>query len=252
LRTPLTQVRGYSDILADMVQQGGFVAAHMNQISQGITRASVRLEQIISAMLDVSRIDAQTLDIRTASITVAAAVRMATDNYKDAIRERKLSVQIADLDGLPSVQGDLQRLCQAFSNLIGNAIKFTPDGGAITISGRTLEDNDNDHPQTFVEVLFADTGIGIDTSDQKLIFEKFYRVGTVELHSTGSTKFKGAGPGLGLPIAKGVIQAHGGKIWVESLGHDEARMPGSIFHVLLPVAVTPIPASSLGRLRNDN
>jgi signal transduction histidine kinase len=252
LRTPLTQVRGYSDILADMVQQGGFVAAHMNQISQGITRASVRLEQIISAMLDVSRIDAQTLDIRTASITVAAAVRMATDNYKDAIRERKLSVQIADLDELPSVQGDLQRLCQAFSNLIGNAIKFTPDGGAITISGRTLEDNDNDHPQTFVEVLFADTGIGIDTSDQKLIFEKFYRVGTVELHSTGSTKFKGAGPGLGLPIAKGVIQAHGGKIWVESLGHDEARMPGSIFHVLLPVAVTPIPASSLGRLRNDN
>ena len=253
LRTPLTQVRGYSDILADMVQQGGFVAAHMNQISQGITRASVRLEQIISAMLDVSRIDAQTLDIRTAAITVAAAVRMATDNYKEAIRERKLSVQIADLEGLPSVQGDLQRLCQAFSNLIGNAIKFTPDGGAITISGRTLEDNANDHLQTFVEVLFADTGIGLDASDQKLIFEKFYRVGTVELHSTGSTKFKGAGPGLGLPIAKGVIQAHGGKIWVESPGHDEARMPGSTFHVLLPVALPPplLPGNT-GRLRHDN
>jgi signal transduction histidine kinase len=252
LRTPLTQVRGYSDILADMVQQGGFVAAHMNQISQGITRASVRLEQIIAAMLDVSRIDAQALDIRTAAITVAAAVKMATDNYKEAIRERKMSVQITDLEQLPSVQGDLQRLCQAFSNLIGNAIKFTPDGGVITISGRTLEDNDNDHPQTFVEVLFADTGIGIDASDQKLIFEKFYRVGTVELHSTGSTKFKGAGPGLGLPIAKGVIQAHGGKIWVESLGHDEARMPGSIFHVLLPVAMPPSPANSMGRLRGDN
>ena len=253
LRTPLTQVRGYSDILADMVQQGGFVAAHMNQISQGITRASVRLEQIISAMLDVSRIDAQTLDIRTAAITVAAAVRMATDNYKEAIRERKLSVQIADLEGLPSVQGDLQRLCQAFSNLIGNAIKFTPDGGAITISGRTLEDNANDHLQTFVEVLFADTGIGLDASDQKLIFEKFYRVGAVELHSTGSTKFKGAGPGLGLPIAKGVIQAHGGKIWVESPGHDEARMPGSTFHVLLPVALPPplLPGNT-GRLRHDN
>ncbi len=252
LRTPLTQVRGYSDILADMVQQGGFVAAHMNQISQGITRASVRLEQIIAAMLDVSRIDAQALDIRTAAITVAAVVKMATDNYREAIRERKMSVQITDLEGLPSVQGDLQRLCQAFSNLIGNAIKFTPDGGAITISGRTLEDNNEDNPQTFVEVLFADTGIGIDVSDQKLIFEKFYRVGTVELHSTGSTKFKGAGPGLGLPIAKGVIQAHGGKIWAESPGHDEARMPGSIFHVLLPVALPPTPASSMSRLRSDN
>jgi signal transduction histidine kinase len=177
---------------------------------------------------------------------------MATDNYKEAIRERKLSVQITDLEGLPAVQGDLQRLCQAFSNLIGNAIKFTPDGGSIAINGRTLDDNADDRPQTFVEVLFADTGIGIDPSDQKLIFEKFYRVGAVELHSTGSTKFKGAGPGLGLPIAKGVVQAHGGKIWVESQGHDEAHMPGSVFHVLLPVAAPPTSVSSSNRLRGDN
>jgi signal transduction histidine kinase len=248
LRTPLTQVRGYSDILADMVQQGGFVAAHMNQISQGITRASVRLEQIISAMLDVSRIDAQALDIRTAAISVAAAVKMAVDNYKDAIRDRKMNFQIVDLEALPPVQGDLQRLCQAFGNLVGNAIKFTPDGGNIVISGRTLEDNSNGHPQRFVEVMFADTGIGIDVADQGLIFEKFYRVGAVELHSTGSTKFKGAGPGLGLPIAKGVIQAHGGKIWVESPGHDESRMPGSTFHILLPVAMPPS-STSTGPLR---
>ncbi len=252
LRTPLTQVRGYSDILADMVQQGGFVAAHMNQISQGITRASVRLEQIISAMLDVSRIDAQALDIRTASISVAAAVKMAADNYKEAIRDRKLNVQIIELDALPPVQGDLQRLCQAFGNLIGNAIKFTPDGGSIVVSGRPLEDSSNGHAQRFVEVLFTDSGIGIDLTDQKLIFEKFYRVGAVELHSTGSTKFKGAGPGLGLPIAKGVIQAHGGKIWVESAGHDEAHMPGSTFHVVLPVAVPPSSGSITGRLRAES
>ena len=249
LRTPLTQVRGYSDILADMVQQGGFVAAHMNQISQGITRASVRLEQIISAMLDVSRIDAQALDIRTAAISVVAAVKMAVDNYKDAIRDRKMNIQIVELDSLPPVQGDLQRLCQAFGNLVGNAIKFTPDGGTIVISGRSLEDTSNGHPQKFVEVMFADTGIGIDMADQKLIFEKFYRVGAVELHSTGTTKFKGAGPGLGLPIAKGVVQAHGGKIWVESPGHDETRMPGSTFHVVLPIAMPPSTSTSTGPLR---
>ncbi|NTU64010.1 MAG: GAF domain-containing sensor histidine kinase, partial [Chloroflexi bacterium] len=249
LRTPLTQVRGYSDILADMVQQGGFVAAHMNQISQGITRASVRLEQIISAMLDVSRIDAQALDIRTAAISVVAAVKMAVDNYKDAIRDRKMNIQIVELDSLPPVQGDLQRLCQAFGNLVGNAIKFTPDGGTIVISGRSLEDTSNGHPQKFVEVMFADTGIGIDMADQKLIFEKFYRVGAVELHSTGTTKFKGAGPGLGLPIAKGVVQAHGGKIWVESPGHDETRMPGSTFHVVLPIAMPPSTGTSTGPLR---
>ncbi|KAA3661937.1 MAG: sensor histidine kinase, partial [Chloroflexi bacterium] len=68
-----------------------------------------------------------------------------------------------------------------------------------------------------------------------LIFEKFFRIGDPQLHSTGSTKFKGAGPGLGLPIAKGVIEAHGGRIWVESDGEDEDRLPGSRFHVILPL-----------------
>jgi signal transduction histidine kinase len=239
LRTPLTQIRGYSDILSDMVQQGQLVTAHMNQISQGITRASVRLEQIISAMLDVSRIDAQALDIRTAPLSLPGVIKMALDTYKDAIRDRHMNVQTIDLEQLPPVQGDLQRLSQVFINLLGNSIKFTPDGGAITITGRLLYETDHTPPQAFVELAIADTGIGIDRNDQQLIFEKFYRVGTVELHSTGSTKFKGAGPGLGLPIAKGIIQAHGGKIWVESPGHDEERMPGSTFHVLLPAAAVP-------------
>jgi signal transduction histidine kinase len=236
LRTPLTQIRGYSDILADMVQQGQIVTAHMNQISGGITRASVRLEQIISAMLDVSRIDSQALDIRTAPMSIAAVVRMALDTYKEAIRDRRMVVHTVELEALPSVQGDLQRLCQAFGNVIGNSIKFTPDGGTITVNGHLLQVANGAEPQAYVEVLITDTGIGIDRNDQHLIFEKFYRVGAVELHSTGSTKFKGAGPGLGLPIAKGIIQAHGGKIWVESPGHNEERMPGSTFHILLPAA----------------
>ncbi|MCK5922340.1 MAG: hypothetical protein KAG66_15450, partial [Methylococcales bacterium] len=68
-----------------------------------------------------------------------------------------------------------------------------------------------------------------------LIFEKFFRVGDPMLHSTGDTKFKGAGPGLGLPIARGVVEKHGGKIWVESEGEDEERLPGSTFHIILPV-----------------
>ncbi len=238
LRTPLTQIRGYSDILADMMQQGQLVQAHMNQISTGITRASVRLEQIIAAMLDVSRIDSQALDIHTAPIRIMVAMRMALDNYRDAIRDRKMNVQATALEELPPVQGDLQRLCQAFSNLIGNSIKFTPDGGSITISGRLLRESNAKDSEAFIELLFVDTGIGIDRNDQQLIFEKFYRVGAVDLHSTGATKFKGGGPGLGLPIAKGIIQAHGGKIWVESEGHDETRLLGSTFHVLLPAVMT--------------
>jgi signal transduction histidine kinase len=96
----------------------------------------------------------------------------------------------------------------------------------------------------YVEITIADTGIGIDPEDQDLIFEKFYRVGSVDLHSTGSTKFKGAGPGLGLPIARGVIAAHGGKVWVESPGHDEIRFPGSTFHIVLPALPAPSSANT--------
>jgi signal transduction histidine kinase len=122
---------------------------------------------------------------------------------------------------------DSERLFQAFRNLVTNAIKYTPDGGFITIGGRMLSG--------FIEITFTDTGIGIDLEDQERIFEKFGRLGNVALHSSGKIKFKGGGPGLGLPITKGIIEAHGGAIWVESEGYDEENCPGTIFHVLIPL-----------------
>jgi signal transduction histidine kinase len=139
----------------------------------------------------------------------------------------------------------LQRLCQAFGNIVGNCIKYTPDGGRITINGRHFQEaGAGGTPITYVEITIADTGIGIDAEDRELIFEKFYRVGSPDLHSTGSTKFKGAGPGLGLPITRGVIKAHGGRVWVESSGHDEVNFPGSTFHVVLP-ATPPAPPAGV-------
>jgi signal transduction histidine kinase len=135
--------------------------------------------------------------------------------------------------------GDPERLYQAFRNILNNAIKFTPDGGNITVDGRTLPG--------FQEVTVADTGIGISAKDQEAIFEKFGQLGNVSLHSSGKTKFKGGGPGLGLPIAKGIVEAHGGTIWVESAGHDEKDCPGSTFHVLLPIR-TESPNPKLAKL----
>jgi signal transduction histidine kinase len=85
----------------------------------------------------------------------------------------------------------------------------------------------------------SDTGIGIAREFQELIFMKFYQTGQVALHSSGRTKYKGGGPGLGLAIARGMVEAHGGRIWVESPGYDEAACPGSQFHVVLPVHPLP-------------
>jgi len=86
-----------------------------------------------------------------------------------------------------------------------------------------------------VAVVIQDTGIGIDPKHHKAIFEKFYQIGEVALHSSGKTSFKGGGPGLGLALVKGAVEAHGGMVWVESPGYDEQTLPGSAFKVLLPV-----------------
>jgi len=239
LRTPLTQVRGYADIMADTVKTERPTPAQMAQISQGISRATVRLEEIISAMLDVSEIDAEAMSLFRTPLSPASVLRMSVEAHRDAIKQRHQTLTADDLEGLPKVHGDSQRLYQAFNNIIGNCIKFTPDGGSIHIAGRRVQEPSGDGaPHEYVEITVADTGIGIDPDDQELIFEKFYRVDSPDLHSTGSVKFKGAGPGLGLAITRGVIQAHGGRVWVESPGHDEINFPGSTFHVLLPASTS--------------
>ena len=98
-----------------------------------------------------------------------------------------------------------------------------------------------------IEVTITDTGIGISLEDQVEIFEKFGQLGRVDLHSSGKTKFKGGGPGLGLPIARGILEAHGGSIWVESDGYDEQECPGATFHVLIPIR-TEAPETKMAKL----
>jgi signal transduction histidine kinase len=152
-----------------------------------------------------------------------------------AIQERNLNLNVNIPADLPMVVGDDTQLAQVFSRLMGNALKYTPDCGKITISACVhTNDQTNGDLQEFIEVSVADTGIGIDKKYQTLIFEKFYTVEDSALHSSGKTKFMGGGPGLGLTIAKGIVEAHGGRMWVESDGYDPERNPGSTFYVLLP------------------
>jgi signal transduction histidine kinase len=135
---------------------------------------------------------------------------------------------------LPSIMADPDAMQKVFYHLIVNAIKYTPDGGKITITGRCITGGWED-PFPGIEIIVSDTGIGIDPQLHELIFTKFYQTGELALHSTGKTVFKGAGPGLGLTVARGIVEAHRGKIWVESPGHDEKTFPGSQFHIVLPL-----------------
>ncbi|HXW00085.1 MAG TPA: ATP-binding protein, partial [Anaerolineae bacterium] len=121
----------------------------------------------------------------------------------------------------------------ALARIVGNAIKYTPDGGRIALSAQLLPKTTGDD-QTFVEIIVADTGVGIALDKQKLIFETFSTAENVALHSTSKTQFMGGGAGLGLTIARGVIESHNGRIWVESSGYDPEKLPGSKFFIILP------------------
>jgi signal transduction histidine kinase len=232
LRTPLTVIQGYADILEEMAGAGDLRTEQMQEIVRNLKTPIERLTAIVTAMLDASTIEVHALDLQFTTTTLQAVLTMALGSWRRAAEERNLELTVEVADGIPPIEVDLQRLSKAIGNIMSNAIKYTPDGGQISV--RAHMEN-----ESRFEIVIADTGVGIDPDDQELVFEKFYRVGSLMLHSTGDTKFKGAGPGLGLHIARGVIEAHGGKIWVESEGFDEEKCPGSEFHLVLPLAAVP-------------
>jgi signal transduction histidine kinase len=230
LRTPLTVISGY----ADMLKSHAAVAEeeNMNMLTDGIIVGISRLHAIINNILDVSKLDSAVLKVRRVPTSIIVLVKEIEADFAAVLKERRFYFKSDDLDKLPFIMADSDLLHKVFHHLIMNAIKYTPDGGMITVSGRVIQD---ETLGDVVEVIVADTGIGIDEEHHELIFEKFYQTGEVRLHSSGTTKFKGGGPGLGLAIARGAVLAHGGKIWVESKGHDEKRFPGSRFCVRLPL-----------------
>lgn len=232
LRTPLTQVKGYADILLAMNEEAALTPKQTREIAGHINRASMRLETLITAMLDASQLEVSGIQLSLMQTRLETVVRLAIEPLAQAFRQRRIHLEIENVESIPPIRVDLKRLVQAFQNVISNAIKYTPDHGTINLRAQMAPSVDGTQ---YVEVVVADTGIGIDPEYHDLIFEKFFRIGNPELHSTGSTKFKGAGPGLGLHIAKGVIEAHGGRIWVDSEGEDEERLPGSRFYLVLPL-----------------
>lgn len=225
LKTPITLIEGYASMMDDLIHDKK--GASLESLLTGMNTGIDRLRIIVDDMIDVSLIDNQLLTLNFQPIQLGhtiSAIRLEIDG---TIANRKLTLEILEFDGSKQwIYADSTRLMQAIQNVISNAIKYTPDGGKITIDGRPLPG--------FIEVIVSDTGIGISAENQAIIFEKFGQLGRVELHSSGKTKFKGGGPGLGLPIARGILEAHGGSIWAESPGYDEIKCPGSTFHILVP------------------
>jgi signal transduction histidine kinase/DNA-binding LacI/PurR family transcriptional regulator len=232
LRTPLTVIKGYMGMLksSPAIKENPSLSVAMDGVIQGTDR----LHQIVNSMLDVARLENQVLAPHFETLSIGPMLRLIQKDYVSDLAMRKINLEIdPGINEVPAMLADSELLHKALDNVIVNAIKYTPDGGTIHVSAHPI---DADGSGTFCEIRVRDTGIGIDPANHTIVFEKLYQLGKVELHSSGRTKFKGGGPGLGLAIAAGIVKAHKGKIWVESPGYDEEKLPGSTFFIQIPIA----------------
>lgn len=230
LRTPLTLVEGYLGMLSNNPLITGNQDATL--LIEGVEGGTKRLREIISDLIDVSLLDLELMELYFQPVWLRQMLGTMARNVEKTLDQRNLELVIQE-STIPAqlTYADQDRLMQVIQKIMMNAIKYTPDGGSIVIKGRELPG--------FADVSIIDNGIGIAIENLSRIFDTFSALGDVALHSSGKTKFKGGGPGLGLPIAKGIIEAHGGTIWAESDGYDEETYPGCTFHIMIPMRDAP-------------
>ena len=189
LKTPLTLIEGYVSMLKDTLPQESSKKDLADLYLKGVHAGTRRLREIVDDMIDVSMIDNNLLSLNFQPLWINRLLDSIQRELSESIQQRNISLNINRFPGSDEmIFADGERLFQAFRNVIMNGIKYTPDGGKVSVDGRLLPG--------FIEITVSDTGIGIDPEDHSRIFEKFGRLGNVSLHSSGKTKFKGGGPGL--------------------------------------------------------
>jgi signal transduction histidine kinase len=245
LKTPLTLIQGYSDMLTR--ELGSTVSEQVYQALLGLSAGARRLLTTVNDMIAVSLIDAQSLQLNHQLVSLPHVLQIVLSDLRANLDERVLYFKMKSIPpDLRSFYGDPQRLYQVFDYVISNAVKYTPDGGTIAISIHLLDAPED--ADRFLEIRVADTGIGISADDLPRIFEKFYSKTDLARHSSSRTRFKGGGSGLGLSVVKGIVEAHGGKVIIESPGHDEVKLPGTTVRIFLPVRYDPPPETGKQRL----
>ena len=236
LRTPISAVYGYAYLL--MTKEESNYSLSSEEMLQSILTASNQLNKMVNDLINVASVEMGQIDPCISPTAVGHLVHTALDELSPLGQGRHLSIELQNLETLPIIHGDVKQLYQVFWSLLSNAVKYTPDGGQIRIRGRVVPEG--------VEIVFEDSGVGIDIADQDYIFDRFNVLGNVLNHSSSSTSFMGGGLGLGLYISRGIVEAHGGRVWVKSPGFDKEKCPGSTFYVTLPIH-PPNPSAQNGR-----
>jgi histidine kinase len=210
LRTPLTAVKGYLEGLMD-----GVLPADPETYEQ-IHSEIDRLQRLVNDLQELSRVEAGAIQLNLAPVPPERLIERIQSTFGRQFEDKNIQL-VTDVEtGLPNLFVDKDRIIQVLTNLAGNALQYTPNGGKVSISVRREKS----------EILFAvkDTGIGISTEQLTFIFNRFYRTDKSRNRASG-------GSGIGLTIAKALVQAHQGKIWAESNGEGK----GSTFSFLIPL-----------------
>lgn len=209
LKTPLVPMVGY----LHMIDKEKLSDKDKESIDIAL-RNTKRLQRLVEDVLDIAKLESKVMKFNMENVQLANLVKDSVASAEPLAKEKELTLKTEVSEKLPPISGDEGRLTQVLTNLINNAIKFTDQGG-VTVEARAEEDN--------VVVHVKDTGIGIAEEDKAELFTKFFQVDT-------SARRKHGGTGLGLAICKEIVEAHNGKIWVESeLGK------GSTFSFSLPI-----------------
>jgi signal transduction histidine kinase/HAMP domain-containing protein len=214
LRTPLTAIESLADNLLDGVT--GPLTTKQSNYMNGIKESTERLERLINDLLDLSVIEAGKSGLKPTSFSMASLLREVTDTLKPMAEEKQISLEIASTNGHSLAWADRDKVTQVLTNLIGNAVKFTPHLGKVTMTVSRTQD-------AWLQVSIADTGPGIPPQEASKIFDEFY-----QMSRPGREKARGVG--LGLAISKKLVEMHGGKIAVDSVVGG-----GSNFSFTLPV-----------------
>ena len=207
LRTPLTSIKGYVEALLDGAKDDPVASTKFLDI---ILKQSDRLNLIIEDLLELSKIESGGISFKEEPIELKSLVERVLSVVKPIADKNRHHLTTAIDSGLPAVSGDEGRLVQVLTNLLDNAIKYTPEGGTITI-GATLAPplGKTESLANAIDISVADTGIGIPEQDRPRVFERFYRVDKARSRELGGT-------GLGLAIVKHIVEGHGGQVWVEA------------------------------------
>ena len=233
LRSPLTIISGYSQLLAE--DSSLMEDEYFGELIKGIVSGTERLQVIIENMIDTANIQPKNLNIDTTPLSLYTLIDEICQDLRGKVQARKITLSHDNLGEIPSVYGDSTALKKVFEIIINYAMTHTPSGGKITITGRHIPPRSEVLKWEGAEVVVCDTGIGIDSEAKDRFFQEHMNPMQVDFSLLDEIAAGEEKPGEELAIVRSIIEAHNGRIWVERMVKDAEHLPGSEFHVVLPL-----------------